>query len=60
MNEQKYDVVILVADFYLTRSLRIGQVRYEVIIHEESDPGVFNNPTSSYGSTTKAEPKRSW
>ncbi len=55
MSGYEYDVVILVADSHTEtfvevllkekgRALGIGRIRYEMIVHEESDPGVFKNP----------------
>ncbi len=55
MREYEYDVVILVADSHMetfvdvllkekNRALGIGHIMYEIITHEERDPGIFNNP----------------
>ncbi len=51
----EYDVVILVADSHAEvfvdvllkekrEAIGVGPIRYEVIVHYESDPGVFKNP----------------
>jgi len=51
----EYDVVILVADSHAEvfvdvllrekrKALGLGPIRYEVIVHDGSDPGVFKNP----------------